>query len=128
METDLQSQYMEEVLGVKPGPIPMSQEPALLPLIVECEEVTEFTRVLLHKIMASVGQKSWAQILIDEDSPGARHRLRFVGLGGRIEKDSQVEWLLPTLSEMLGDGPEVAQKKKAAWSLLKDFQTEFAKC
>lgn len=125
MATDLQSQYMDEVLGVKPGP---TVGTPVLPLIVECEEVTEFTRMLLHKIMASVGISSWSQIQVNEDAPQARHRLRFIGIGGRSEMEGQVEWRLPTLTEMLGDGPEVAQKKKAAWSLLKDFQTEFNRC
>lgn len=128
MMTDLQSQYMDEVLGVRPGPTDGPVPASVLPLIVECEEVTEFTKALLHKIMASVGIPAWAQILVNEEAPQAKHRLQFVGLGGRAEKDGQVEWRLPTLTEMLGDGPEVAQKKKAAWSLLKDFQVEFNRC
>lgn len=118
---------MEEVLGLKTGPMAPAEAPedAPIPLIVECEEVTEFTRPLLHTIMASVGVRQWAQIRLEEAAPKARHRIRFNGASGRRDQAGQVEWSLPRLSDMLGEGPDVAQRKKAAWTLLKEFQNEF---
>jgi len=115
----LHQRYCEEVLGLQMFPATATQ-PAVekLPLLVDCEELTGPSKALLQKIMGSIGVKDWA-------TEGAAHHIfKFSGLGPREERDGMIVWNLPTLSEMLGDSPEVAARKKAAWTLLKQAQLE----
>ncbi len=95
-----------------------------VPVTVESEELTEFTTALLHKILASVGLKKWSQMDIGGTEVPSHHRLRFTGQQGRQVEGDCVHWLLPTLSQMLGEGAEVAARKKAAWALLQQFSRE----
>lgn len=110
--------YCEEVLGLKM--FPPSAETALPPVAVECEELTPPARALLQKVMGSIGIQTWT-------SEGAAHHVfRFSGAGAREESGGSVIWNLPTLSEMLGDSPEVAARKKSAWSLLQLAKRELS--
>lgn len=113
-----QRQYLEEVLGLHVFPRP-AVAPARVPVAVECEELTEFTRVLLAKVMGSIGLKSWG-----DGAAAAFHRVCFDGGHGREELGGTVLWHLPTLSDMLGEGPEITARKKTAWHLLQQLNRE----
>lgn len=123
MSTGLQQRYCEEVLGLTlPNNYGAASE--LATVAVECEPLTEATRALLDKILATVHLKDCPQFDIGSDAIPSVHRLRFAGLGGRTEESGTVHWHLPRLSEMTGAGPEVTELKKSAWNLLRQFMQE----
>lgn len=129
MGNDPLSLYISEVLGPS---IPVQEVvPPIVdvaPVVVETEELTEFTRSLLHKILASVQLKDWRQQFLGDEPIPSHHRLRFSGDScSRTVNGDEVRWTMPSLSQMLGDGPEVNTHKRAVWSLLKDFQKELGR-
>ena len=131
MKSGVQQRYLEEVLGITL--FPAGSGPAVrlelekVPVTVECEDLTEFTTALLHKILSSVGLRKWSHMDIGGAEVPSHHRLRFTGQSGRQVEGGCVHWLLPTLSQMLGEGGEVATRKKSAWVLLQQFSRETAR-
>ncbi len=116
MFTEVQRQYMEEVLGVAPPPYVEAEPPNQDQSIVVLRDWTEPELQLLKKILASV------QLTLETQSD--RHRLDFCGgVSGRFEVDGYIHWRLPTLEEMLG--PQAQEKKKEAWQLLQEFTREY---
>lgn len=112
-------QYCEEVLGLRLFPhASASPESDLVPVAVDCEMLSPGTSALLTKIMNSIGIKTWAM------GVDAHHVFRFQGQGERDEHAGRVIWNLPRLSEMAGEGPEVATHKKVAWAVLQTAQRE----
>lgn len=117
------SLYIKEVLGTEtPRPVAVEDIAAV---VVVTEELTEFSRNLLNKILASIGLTHWRHQTLNQPPIPARHRLLFSGqTPGRVEQGEKVSWNMPLLSEMLGDGPEVAQNKRVVWNLLQNFKRE----
>ncbi len=124
MRNEALTLYIREVLGTDvPHPEPVAD---LAPLVVVTEELTEFTRSLLNKILASVGLTHWRHQTLEQEPIPTLHRLSFSGGSpGRQLVGDEVHWTMPRLSEMLGEGPEVTANKRAVWNLLQTFQREF---
>ncbi len=120
--------YLREVLGVSP-PVqaqPQAQSPVeILPVVVVTEELSEQTKPLLDKILASIRLTKWQHQETNQEPTPAMHRLLFSG--DRCERrvvGNEVQWHMPRLTQMLGDGPEVTVHKRAVWSLLQEFSRE----
>lgn len=125
MRSEALSLYIREVLGAEvPRPEPVAD---LAPVIVVTEELTEFTRNLLNKILSSISLAHWRHQTLEQEPVPAVHRLIFGsdGTPGRKVVGQEVHWVMPKLSEMLGEGPEVTAHKRAVWNLLQGFQREF---
>ena len=124
MGNDALTLYVNEVLGAVAPPV---SQPIVdvAPVVVETEELTEFTKALLSKILTSIQLQHWRHQDLNREPIPALHRLLFSGDGcSRSVVGDEVRWTMPSLSQMLGDGPEVAAKKRAVWGLLKDFARE----
>lgn len=129
MKESLEDIYQREVLGLKSfraPPASVNPDIKALPLVVECEDLTDDTRSLLHKILGSVGLKNWAQIRIDEpvEAP-VEFWLKFSGVAPYGKAGSI--WSLPTLTEMSGSDEKVQLAKKACWAVLQNFKREWVK-
>lgn len=118
--------YLREVLGAStPTADPVSVA-SRAPVVVVTEELTEFTKTLLSKILSSIRLENWQHQELNREPIPAMHRLLFSGDGcRRSEKDGEVHWNLPSLTQMLGEGPEVTNAKRSAWAMLQEFSREF---
>jgi hypothetical protein len=125
MNSGLHNRYYQEVLGLTP-PFGPAATPAtdMCAVAVESEPLDATTKPLLQKILGLIPLADPPQFVIGAEPIRSRHRLRFAGLGGRVEADGFVEWRLPKLSEMAGSGPQVNELKKEAWALLQKFMQE----
>lgn len=99
------------------------------PVLVLCAPLTEETRGLLNRILASVRLPASCRFEILErlDAPtdGHRHVICFRSGEGRRATERQIWWDLPELSRMLGPTADVAVVKRAAWATLQQFQKEY---
>ncbi len=123
MKDEALALYIRDVLGTEiPRPEPVID---VAPILVVSEELTEFSRDLLHKILGSVGLAHWRHQTLTQNPIRASHRLVFSGgATGRNVVGEEVHWILPRLQDMLGEGADVTANKRAAWGLLQIFKQE----
>ena len=131
-----QIRYLEEVLGASAeyfrGGESVSVSDAVSVSACAVSETTAVVtpslsgeeKALLTKILASAQLKEFEHFEGEASAP-ASHVIRFQGEPlGRQLVEASVHWRLPLLSEMLGSGPLVTEKKKYAWTLLQQFMRE----
>jgi hypothetical protein len=136
MLTEAQIQYVEMVLGASVDyfSTPPQAEPELHQALVLTHGLAIEESVLLSKILASVQLKfhhmevSETRLGVCPEGSRAVHVLAFYGdpNGGRFPHGETIWWSLPTLNDMLGNSPNVAEKKRATWALLQQFAKECA--
>lgn len=141
MLTEAQIQYITEVLGtsiegyLRAASISSSPQGAKnqeIPVAVLTPPLKADERDLLDRILASVHLKSAPRFESDgfkdiqSKEAALRHALIFRDdvPFGRHQQDDVTVWGLHSLSSMVGDGPAVAQSKKAVWALLQQFNRE----
>lgn len=136
MLSEAQIQYLTEVLGTSPEnyrTVGATSSPSLpTHTLVMTPSLNADQKALLDRILNSVQLSDVVYKVIDDamssnDESGARHVLMFTATqpaGRTLSENGQVIWGLGDLNTMLGDGPEVAQAKKAAWNLLQIFNKE----
>jgi hypothetical protein len=139
MWTKEQNQYLREVLGVNPALYPQAQiatsaveaSTNLPDLIVYTPELSRDEKSLLDKVLSSVGLSDFKHVTTnqpDEDSWDGQARNVFLFSNNekaqRVTKNQTVIWRLHSLPSMIGNAPEVAEKKRAVWNLLKEYQKE----
>ena len=133
-----QLQYIEDVLGVSAShfSLTVSEEtesgPAIDVLVIT-PELPADQEALLKKVLASIKLNTYTHAEVNEVHLGelpegisAHHVIAFNDEhNGRSTSEQTVWWSLPSLSSMLGDGPEVTANKKEAWTFLQQFAQEF---
>ncbi len=111
--------YMDEVLGIKLGSMPVASLP---PVTVECEPLTRDTEALLKKILSSADLGNF--VLYREGQSFGQLHFRFLGQLGKSKVGVSTIWDFPKLSEMLGTSSEVTTFKKQAWQQLQQIMQE----
>lgn len=135
MFSDSQVLYLVEVLGVAPEAFhkaaPPSDVPALAsetkgPLALWTKPLSPPERELMRKIAGSVRLPEWAHEEHDSlpQISGYKSHLVFDSSFPQGRQDGAMICGLPSLSEMLGVGAEVAALKKRVWEELKKFSFE----
>lgn len=136
MFTAAQILYLSEVLGVSPtayrstsaGP---TVSPAVANGLVLTPRLIPQETALLGKILAAVGGQNWTHLEIENPQIGVLPptmeapaiALLFCEDSLGRKKINGTEWVaLPAISQMLGDGPQVAANKKMVWEELKRFK------
>lgn len=131
MMTEAQIKYLEDVLGVSARHVQAAAQ-ALSKMGIQSTPSTAVITTesgmqeqeLLRKILSSIHLKDFE---ISEEVPSAAaHVLKFDSAtpAGRVPRESQIWWILPSLKDMLGATPEVTSRKKEAWALLKQLERE----
>lgn len=131
MMSDAQIKYLEDVLGVSARHFQaaaqalsrMGVQPTPGTAVITSESGMQ-EQELLRKILSSIHLKEFE--ITDEVPQAAAHVLKFDSAipAGRQQRESQIWWILPSLKDMLGAQPEVAARKKEAWTLLKQLERE----
>lgn len=135
MITDVQMQYIEEVLGTSLEyfhQVPARESEVL----VVTNPLQPDELILLRKILASVQLTDYRHLETNAgelplEVQGAKHILHFVesaayGRGPDSLDTDFVHWTLPPLVSMVGLASQVAESKKLAWSVMQRFGRERA--
>lgn len=139
MFTEDQRLYLEDVLGVSSVGMALVNSAEVTPassirtpLLILTSVLSPDEQTLLHKILGSVDLGAFEWRAVERVSLGdcppdlsCERVLAFADYptGKHVFKEG--DWtMLPSVNSMMGSGPEVAARKKEAWSLLQQFAKE----
>jgi len=138
MFTEVQMQYIEEVLGINHFGANIAaagapaQDLAHHPILVLTPPLNEEQKALLSKILGSIKLQNFAHQELPTVEVGrlpegisAQYILAFTdGTLGRAEVGDGIWWVLPSIESMMGANADVVTRKKEAWNWLQQFAKE----
>ncbi len=124
MFNEAQVLYLEDVLGASVNYFRATADDSILVLT---PRLNNEEKALLNKILTSVKLTAYRHEQtadISAHDTANSNVLAFFGGNSRESRPSGIWWSLPTLNEMIGNSPAVAEKKKSAWAMLQQFAKE----
>jgi hypothetical protein len=98
--------------------------------LVKTQSVSGEERALLAKILGAVQIQTFEHVEDLLSDAAARHILEFsdrLPLGSSVDARGAQHWQLPSLSKMLGAGPEVIALKKVTWTWMQQIARELGR-